>query len=155
MPRTIEEGFRDFLPKLTPSGTESEAAKSHRHSIETRLKLDFGYVPRFTRIGSFGNATSISGYSDVDYLACLPNAQLTANSDSTLQKVRRSLDGRFPNTGIHVDCPAVVCPFGNVRSETTGIVPADYVEDRNEYKVYDIPDCAGGWMKASPDAHNG
>ena len=72
MPRNIDEGFCDFLTKLTPTATESEAAKGHRASIETRLKLDFGSVPRFTRIGSFGNGTSISGYSDVDYLACLP-----------------------------------------------------------------------------------
>ena len=36
----------------------------------------------------------------------------------------------------------------------TEIVPADYVGDANGYKVYEIADCAGGWMRASPDAHN-
>lgn len=153
MPRTADQGFQDFLSKLTPSGTESQAAANHRYSIETRLKLDFGSVRRFTRIGSFGNGTSISGYSDVDYLACLPTNQLTANSDYSLQKVRNSLDGRFPNTGVRVSCPAVVCPFGNSSAETTEVVPADQVNDSNGYKVYDIADCAGGWMKASPDAH--
>ena len=154
MPRSIEEGFGDFLTKLTPSTFESDAAKSHRNSIKTRLELDFDYLVRFTRIGSFGNGTSISGYSDVDYLACLPRKHLTENSTYSLQKVRNSLDGRFPNTGVRVSCPAVVCPFGNSASETTEIVPADEVNDNNGYKVYDIADCAGGWMKASPDAHN-
>jgi len=154
MPRTLDEGFRDFLTKLTPSSYESEAAKSHRHSIETRLKLDFGYVRRFTRIGSFGNGTSISGYSDVDYLACLPTEQLTQVSTSSLTKVRNSLDARFPYTGVHVSCPAVVVPFGSTPSETTEVVVADYVGDSNGYKLYDIADCAGGWMNASPDAHN-
>jgi len=67
MPRTVDEGFRDFLTKLTPSATESQAARSHRASIEARLKTDFG-LRRFVRIGLFGNGTSISGYSDVDYL---------------------------------------------------------------------------------------
>jgi len=153
MPRTIAEGFRDFLTKLTPSGLESEAAKNHRYSIKTRLEKDFDYVPRFTRIGSFGNGTSISGYSDVDYLACLPTKHLTANSTYSLQKVRDSLDARFSNTGVHVNCPAVVCPFGNSPSESTEIVTADDVGESNGYKVYDIADCAGGWMKASPDAH--
>jgi hypothetical protein len=33
-------------------------------------------------------------------------------------------------------------------------VPADYVKESGGYSVYDIADCAGGWMKASPDAHN-
>jgi hypothetical protein len=154
MPRTIAEGFRDFLTKLTPSESESEAAKSHRNSIKTRLEKDFDYLNRFTRIGSFGNGTSISGYSDVDYLACLPRKHLTENSNSSLVKVRNSLDDRFPNTDVHVDCPAVVCPFGNSKSESTEIVPADEMEERSGYKIYDIPDCAGGWMKASPDAHN-
>ena len=90
MPRTVDEGFRDFLPKLTPSGTESDAAKSHRASIELRLKRDFG-LRRFVRIGSFGNGTSISGYSDVDYLASLGRDTLTDNSTYSLGKVRDAL----------------------------------------------------------------
>jgi hypothetical protein len=154
MPRTIEDGFRDFLTKLTPSSYESEAAKSHRNSIETRLKLDFGYVPRFARIGSFGNGTSISSCSDVDYLACLPSNTLTQDSNYSLQKVRNSLNARFPNTGVRVSCPAVVCPFGITAAETTEVVPAFYSKDSNGYKVYGIADCAGSWMGASPDAHN-
>jgi len=153
MARTVDEGFRDFLAKLTPSEYESESARNHRYSIKTRLEKDFDYVLRFTRIGSFGNGTSISKYSDVDYLACLPSKHLTQNSTYSLQKVRDSLDGRFPNTGIRVGCPAVVCPFGSTASETTDVVPADYVNDNNGYKVYDIADCVGGWKKASPDAH--
>lgn len=153
MPRTIDEGFRDFLAKLTPTGVESTAAKTHRASIESRLKRDFG-LSRFVRIGSFGNGTSISGHSDVDYLACLSADTLTKDSNNSLRKVRNSLSGRFPNTGVKVGSPAVVCPFGLRKSGTTEVVPAFYVEESNKYKVYGIADCAGGWMKASPDAHN-
>lgn len=153
MPRTIEEGFRDFLTKLTPRTSETDAAKSHRASIESRLQRDFG-LRRFTRIGSFGNGTSISGYSDVDYLASLSRDTLTNNSTYSLGKVRDSLDDRFPYTGVRVSCPAVLVPFGTTKSESTEVVPADYVSDRNGFKVYDIADCKGGWMRASPDAHN-
>jgi hypothetical protein len=153
MPRTIEEGFRDFLTKLTPSSVESEAAKSHRASIEACLKNNFG-LKRFVRIGSFGNGTSISGHSDVDYLACLPSNQRTQTSTAFLNKVRNALDSRFPNTGVNVNCPAVVVPFGNKKSETTEIVPADYLKEEHSFRVYDIPNCSGGWMHASPDAHN-
>jgi hypothetical protein len=153
VPRTIDEGFRDFLAKLTPSSTETALAKSHRASIETRLKQDFG-LRRFARIGSFGNGTSISGYSDVDYLASLSRDTLTTNSTYSLGKIRDSLDARFPHTGVRVSCPAVVVPFGTTKSETTEVVAADYIEESNGYKVYDIADCAGGWRRASPDAHN-
>lgn len=153
MPRTVDEGFRDFHSKLTPSAAETEAAKSHRASIETRLKRDFG-LRRFARIGSFGNGTSISGYSDVDYLASLARDTLTSDSNYSLGKVRNSLDDRFPNTGVRVSCPAVVVPFGTTKSETTEVVPADYVGEASGHSVYEIADCSGGWMRASPDAHN-
>jgi hypothetical protein len=153
VPRTIEQGFLDFHEKLKPSLTESDAAKRHRASIEPCLTNNFG-LRRFVRIGSFGNGTSISGYSDIDYLACLPTDQLTTSSTCSLQKVRDGLAARFPNTGIRVDCPAVICPFGTNPAERTEVVPADYVDENNGYQVYDIADCAGGWMNASPDAHN-
>lgn len=151
--RTIDEGFRKFLKKLTPTATETEAAKNHRASIEACLKNEFG-LNRFVRIGSFGNGTSISGYSDVDYLACLPNNQLSQSSTYSLSKVRDALNTRFPNTGVRVSCPAISVPFGSTKSEAHEIVPADYLRDSYGYKVYDIADCTGGWMNSSPDAHN-
>ena len=48
----------------------------------------------------------------------------------------------------------MVVPFGSNKAETTEVVPADYLRENNGYKVYDIADGAGGWMNASPDAHN-
>ena len=153
MPRTVDEGFRDFLKKLTPGGAESDGVKAHRETIKTCLENNFGLV-RFTRIGSFGNGTSIFGYSDVDYLACLPRDQLTANSTYSLGKVRDALAVRFPYTGVRVNCPAVCCPLGTTAAERTEVLPADYMRENNRYKVYDIADGAGGWMKTSPDAHN-
>lgn len=153
MPRTIDEGFRDFHASLTPSAYESSAAKSHRESIKTRLETDFG-MKRFWRIGSFGNGTSITGYSDVDYMASIPTEKLSSNSSTSLSKVRESLAARFPNTGVRVSCPAVVVPFGTEAKETTEVTVADYLRSENGFSVYDIPDCSGGWMEASPDAHN-
>jgi hypothetical protein len=152
MPRTIDEGFRELLSALTPSDVESEAARSHRATIAQCLRANFG-LERFFRIGSFGNGTSVSGYSDVDYLAYLPADQLTQNSISTLSKVRSALAARFPFTGVHVRTPAVILPFGNAVSEQTEIVPARLVES-GEYPVYAIADGAGGWTRSSPDLHN-
>ena len=155
MPRTVAEGFRDFLASLTPSGVESAAATGHRASIEACLKNNF-VLNRLFRTGSTGNGTSISGYSDVDYFASLGTNDLSDNSTYTLTTVRDALDKRFPNTGVRVNCPAVKVPFGTVASETTEVVPADCVAQagNQKYLVYDIPDCKGGWMRSSPDAHN-
>jgi len=154
MTKTIDEGFRTFLGRLTPSDSYSEAAKNHRASIEARLKQDFDLL-RFFRTGSYGNGTSIQGYSDVDYFASIPRKKLNSNSDYTLRLVRDALDNRFPNTGVKVDTPAVLVPFGKDASESTEVVPADYIEtNKDGHFIYEIADRAGGWMKTSPDAHN-
>lgn len=154
MPRTVDEGFRDFLTKLTPSKGETTAVKRHRKSIEQCIRSHFG-LNRFWRIGSVGNGTSISGYSDVDYMASIPRDKLKNNSTTSLRNLRDALATRFPNTGVRSSCPAVVVPFGTFRKETTEVTPADCVAMSGDDLVYDIPDCEGGWMKSSPDTHKG
>lgn len=153
MPRNINKGFDDFHSKIKTSAVETASAKSHRASIESCLKSNFG-LKRFTRIGSFGNGTNISGYSDVDYLACLPISALTKTSTASLVKVKNALNTRFFSTNVKVSAPAVVCPFGTRKSEDTEVVVADYIKEKNGFKVYEISDCNDGWMEVSPDAHN-
>ena len=153
MPRKIDEGFRDFVAKLTPSSGETAAAKKHRQSIEQCIRANFG-LNRYWRTGSFGNGTSISGHSDVDYMASIPRDKLKQNSTTSLTDLRNALAARFPNTGVRTACPAVVVPFGTAAKETTEVTPADCVATSGDYPIYDIPDCDGDWMKSSPDAHN-
>lgn len=153
MPRTVEEGFNDFLLKLKASAPESAAAASHRASVEACLRASFGLV-RFARIGSFGNGTSISGFSDVDYLAAIPRSQLTDSSTYSLAKIRNVLDRRFPLSGVRVNTPAIGIYFGNSCSETIEVVPANHIGEELGAKIYQIADHQGGWMRVSPDAHN-
>jgi hypothetical protein len=154
MAKNIDEAFSIFHSWLTPTKTETENAKSHRKSIEECIDCNFG-LNRFFRTGSFGNGTSISGFSDVDYFASIPTSSLKQNSVSTLQQLYETLNKRFPNTGVEIDSPAIVVPFGEDNAETTEIVPADFVKkDGNGNHTYDIPNTSGGWMKASPDCHN-
>ena len=157
MPRTIDEGFRDFLRNLTPTSYETEAAKKHRASIEACLKNNYN-LRRFFRTGSFGNGTSIFGYSDVDYFASIPSENLSQNSSTSLTRIRNTFDARFPRTGVRVSCPTIIVPFGTDAKETTEVVPAklDKVagSNGNKFFVYQIADCSGGWMLSSPDIHN-
>lgn len=153
MPRSIEQGFNDFLTNIKATAAETSATVSHRASIKACLENNFG-LKRFTRIGSFGNGTNVSGYSDVDYLACFPTASLKQSSDASLRMVKDALVARFPNTGVTVRCPTVVCPFGEYKSQHTEIVVADYVKEDSGYKVYEIADGSGGWVQICPDAHN-
>lgn len=153
MPRTIDEGFRDFLSSLTPSDGESAAARQHRASIQACLQNNFT-LKRLFRTGSVGNGTSIYAYSDVDYFASVPSNDLKQNSAATLREFREILENRFPQTGAHVSSPAVRLPFGNGANEVHEITPADFVKESYGNKIYEIADGQGGWMRSSPDAHN-
>lgn len=154
MPRTVDEGFRDFLAKLTPSAVESDAAKRHRASIKACLENNYTLY-RFVRIGSFGNGTSISGFSDVDYLAQVSSNNLSSDSTYSMNKLRNTLGARFPQTGVCVRCPTVHVPFGSLARDATEIVLAfNTQKSSNGHTIYGIPDCAGKWMNAAPDAHN-
>ncbi|PND22847.1 nucleotidyltransferase [Ensifer sp. MMN_5] len=152
MSKDVNEAFQILIGWLKHSEAETEAAASHRRSIEARLSADFE-MTRMFRSGSYGHGTSLSSISDIDYFAVIPTRNLKQDSGATLRSVKESLVGRFPNTGIYVDSPAVVVPFsgGAQRHE---IIPADYVGSENGYNVYEIPDRLGGWMKSSPSAHN-
>lgn len=153
MPKTVEEGFREFHTRLTPTSTEETGASGHRASLESCLKDNFGMY-RFVRIGSFGNGTSITGHSDTDYIAVCPDARLPNNSTIALQKIRGVLSDRYTSTAVSVNTPAVRLEFGITAAQITEVVPAYYRSEHNGYKVYGIPDGEGTWMNASPDAHN-
>jgi len=117
------------------------------------LKANFG-MTRFARIGSFGNGTSITGHSDTDYIAVCPGDKLPDNSANALTKVRDVLDYRYTDTDVKVRTPAVRLEFGTTAAQKTEIVPAYHRSTYEGYKVYGIADGEGGWMNASPDAHN-
>lgn len=153
MPKTIIQGFNELHTKLTPSSFESQAVKTHRASIKSCLESNFG-MKNFFKTGSTGNGTSIRGYSDTDYFASIPTDKLKENSSISLRELKEVLHKRFPNTGVYVDSPAVVCPFGTSKSESTEIVPADYLKRVDGNNIYDIPDGNSEWMNAGPTAHN-
>ena len=153
MARTVDQAFEILVRRLTPSGTESAAAATHRATIRACLHSNFGMTALF-RSGSYGHGTSISNYSDIDYFAVIPAGNLSKDSDYTLQKMKAALARRFPKTSIVVRNPAAVVPFGEKRSEVHEIIPAYYVRTTKGHSVYGIPNRGTGWMAASPKAHN-
>jgi hypothetical protein len=141
---------------LAPTGGESNSARQHRASIEACLRSNFG-LTSFFRTGSFGNGTSIRGFSDVDYFAVINRDYLSNNSAYSLQRLREVLLERFPYTTVSVKTPAVALYFGG-GEETTEVVPADYLSNASSYggcRIFDIPDANGGWGRASPEKHQG
>jgi len=154
MAKTVDEAFRTFHQRLTPSGTQTEAAKSHRASIEACLHSNF-QITRFFQSGSFGNGTTVRGYSDVDRFASIPPDAQRQNSATMLQLVCQTLENRFPKSGVRIDSPAVMVPFGVDVSERTEVIPAYFVRREKEgHQTYKIADGTGGWLLTNPDTHN-
>lgn len=153
MATTIDAAFDQLHGWMTPTGTETTQAKNHRASIASCLRDSFG-LDAFFQSGSFGNGTSVSGYSDVDYLAAIPGARVPFSSAQFLTQVHRVLDARFARTNVHIASPVIVLPFGTAREETTEVVPAEFVRTSpSGHRIYQIANGGGGWMKSSPEAH--
>lgn len=151
--RTIEQGFNTFHKRITPSSYSTGKAASHKASITSRLKEYFD-INQLLYSGSANNGTSISNYSDVDFFASIPTKKLKENSSISLREIKECLQGRFQNTNIYVDSPAVVLDFGSTDWDTAEVIPADYINQKDGKNVYDIPNGSGDWMKSSPSLHN-
>jgi len=152
MAKTVDAAFDILVERLKHSETETAGAAANRKSIERRLEKDFD-LTRMFRSGSFGHGTSLNRFSDYDYFAVIPAGKLPDNSANALRKMRLSLLGRFPSTNIVVRSPAVVVPLASgLRSHD--IIPAWERGRENGYTTYGIPNRGGGWMTASPQAHN-
>lgn len=147
MATTAHSWLAELNNYFTPSLSDFAAAKNHKESIESRLDYDLG-VHRMVEIGSLRHGTGVWYYSDVDYLVSLKGIKPTS-STTMLEKVKASLQARFPLTSISIRRPAVVCKFSDAVVE---VVPG-YVEDAGGYNIAN-PASLGGWMKTYPEKHN-
>ncbi len=141
-----------------PLQSEHDKAISHKDSVQRSLENNFK-CSRFFETGSFGNGTGVRHHSDTDYFAEMPSDYLHPDSSYDLTLVKNALQYTFPKTAdIEVRCPAVRVPFGTYASETLEITPCCFgglVETTiGKFRQYEIPNCSGGWMFSSPDAHN-
>tara|TARA_R110001583_G_scaffold88182_5_gene229037 strand:+ start:52 stop:936 length:885 start_codon:yes stop_codon:yes gene_type:complete len=152
--RTVEQGFKAFHTKITPSGYQSGKAASHKSSITSRLEAYYDLNQLFYS-GSANNGTNVSNLSDVDFFASIPTNKLKQNSTTSLREIKECLQDRFKSTPVYVDSPAVVLDFGSGDWDTAEVIPADFIGKTSKDKnIYDIPDGNGGWMKSSPSTHN-
>lgn len=158
MAKSITEGFQAFLNRVQPLQSERDKAVSHKGSVKSCIENNFRCYS-FLETGSFGNDTGIRHYSDTDYFASIPVDVLTDNSSYFLRKLKEALQYTFHKTsGIEVNSPAVVIPFGQYASENIEVTPCNFrgmsATSLGNYPLYLIPDGNGNWMASSPQAHN-
>jgi predicted nucleotidyltransferase len=153
MAKTVDQGFADFVQRLTPTAAQRTAGASHRESVQKALK-DHLAVHSFFETGSFSHGTGVRNHSDVDVLVSL-NYERPATSYTALTWVKNALEKRFPRTPIAVRRPAVVVNFGG-GYETWEVIPG-FITSRGgpDVRVYDIPSAVsnGGWIDSAPREH--
>jgi hypothetical protein len=159
MARTVYDGFQKLLVDLEPDQREVTARLSHRRTIEQGLRAEFSSFNKVEVIGSHTRGSAITTLSDVDYLAVLGKDDVTwggyrVQSSTTLDRVRKAMEFRFPSTQIWTRGPAVVVGFGQGQG-AVDVVPAVWVGTTHldGYPVYEIPDGEGGWMRTAPQRH--
>jgi len=156
MEKAVDQGFRKFHGMLTPAREEAQATKKHKALIETCLQKKFGAISCFLT-GSFGNGTSIRGYSDVDYFTCIPSKNFKSNSFTMLQDIQNTICEYFPKKNIFLREPAIVIHFEDTTSVPIEIVPAKLTKEKVEnMHLYEIANGSGngGWLLSSPGVHN-
>ncbi|MCX5369571.1 nucleotidyltransferase [Streptomyces sp. NBC_00103] len=136
--------LNDLTALYTPTTSEFDAARRHRATIESRLDAFLGLHEMF-EIGSLRHGTGVWSYSDADFLASLKGIQ-PGSPWTMLNKVKDTLQERFPTTTIVIRRPAVVCRFSDAHVEVVPAYPAD--------AGYWIADPSDGWMKTYPKHHN-
>lgn len=150
MERTVDQGFTEFLSRITPLASQREAAAKHRLSVDTALKKAL-VISTSWETGSFHHGTGVRNYADVDLLISISNPKPTS-SDTALAWVRDALGASFPYTVVRVSRPAVVVEFASGQ-ETWEVIPAFITGRGGSELVYDIPGAASGWMDTAPRAH--
>jgi hypothetical protein len=154
----VSDALKSLLSRIQPTGGEVQAAERHFATIRTRLETVFA-AKNFPKAGSFSRGTFIRGRSDVDVFAQIPLEEVWwgnqwKSSSTILEKFRREIAARLPNTPVGRDVHAIVVEFTDMDID---VVPAAWGGFSKEYKrpMYYIPDGDGGWMLTSPEIHNG
>jgi hypothetical protein len=153
---SASDSFHALLTKITPTENQRQRVITHRDTISTRLQSQFNLYDLLT-IGSFKRGTDIAGESDVDLFAVFRREEVVWGdsviaSTTMLDKVRKALEDRYPNTQIYRDVHAIVARFSS--GVQVDIVPAYFAGmTLDKHPTYGMPDGTGRWMKVSPSAH--
>lgn len=153
MPRTVNEGFGEYLRRLVPTKAQREAGSSHRASVKGALESKLT-VNSFFETGSFSHGTGVRSRSDIDALVSLGDDK-PSSSYTALTWVKDALSARFPNTVVQVRRPAVEVRFAG-GYETWEVIPAFIIGrgGTNQF-VYDIPgpNTGAAWIDSAPKEH--
>lgn len=152
MPKSIHEGYNDFLLNLVPTESQRKASAQHRASVEASLRKSLN-VNLVRETGSFTHGTGVRNHTDVDILVSLSTSNQPSSSDTALAWVKSALTASFPTTPVRISRPAVVIDFAG-GSQRWEVIPAFMtLRGGKDQFVYEIPGANTGWIDTAPAEH--
>lgn len=130
--------FDNFRKKIELTDNQRDKIKtSHKHLRENILQpLD--YISHTFLTGSYKKKTLINPANDIDVFVVLSGySQYDITPNAILNKLKKDLKSRYPNTTIKQDKPCIVIEFNHVLFELT---PAIEIENWYEHNNFYIPE---------------
>ncbi len=153
MPKTLSDAFEELLAALVPLGWDPLDAEAYREGIKDCLATRFDLFA-FSMSGAFLHDTAIRGHSYLDYVASLDTEDFPDDSHQLLTTVVSVLEERFPGAAV-MGHGVVIPQSGDEVRKGIRVVPARLIaRTAAGHRIYEVADGEGGWMRASPDAHN-
>lgn len=139
--------FDNFRKKIELTDNQRDKIKtSHKHLRENILQpLD--YISHTFLTGSYKKKTLINPANDIDVFVVLNGySKYDITPNAILNKLKKDLKIRYPNTTIKQDKPCIVIEFNHVVFELT---PAIEIESWNEHNSFYIPEMSKNntWQK--------
>jgi hypothetical protein len=153
MKRTVQDGFEEFITRLTPQYSEPEKAELNLTAIERVLKSEFT-VQYIANYGSTGHGTNVDGYSAIDCFAVVPKDALIEESSRSLDKVHSALVQQFPDAVVTEGRSVIAVPFGPQRAECHHVVPVFSKGQKEGFDIYGVPAPRDRWIDACPGGHS-
>jgi hypothetical protein len=155
--RTVSEAFKTLIDRLQPLQAEVDARDRHRATIKQALEGEFSAFNRVEVFGSHSRGSAIRSHSDVDYLAVLGKDDISKGgsivaSTTTLGRIKKALEARFPTTNVRIRGCAVIVEFSD---GAVDVVPGVWTATApsSGHPVFAIPDGNGDWRSSSPQVH--
>jgi hypothetical protein len=153
----IAEKFQTFCSNLSISSETRSTISTRYKAITKRLNRDFWDSDSDTTwsryIGSFGRATAINKFSDVDMVFVLPskfytqyNQYITNGQSALLQAVKNSISVTYPSTQMGAD--GIVVEVGFSDGITFEVVPV--FENTSNTYTHPVAGNGGSWKAFDP-----
>lgn len=147
-----------FLTAILPTSREVQAAEGRADRIVARLKR-YMDVRSAEHVGSHWKGTAVRRYSDYDLFVVVSRDEAkkwapSLSSTTILARVRSTIHGSYPTTGLRIDRQAVRVSFEQ-GAHAVDVVPAVFESFSTTHKapIYIIPDGEGGWLSTAPNLH--